>query len=370
MKLNRLILIAAALATVLATSCGGNDESAMDEPVDGNDMVTAARSLITTIDDPDFSYSAASAFDGNLASCWAANLYTAQQEKRYDGKSVEAMVVTLAGPHIGSIVVWSGHWKSNSLFLQNSSAAAITLKDYSDGKVIFESAISEYPFVKTVGKTLEECSDGKYRVQINFGSENFPGVRDGSKYDDLCISEIQFFADEKAIPIYPLGDRAAMGLRGPVKDCDGVSFDIDGMTHFYSNSMISFPATGVVLKSQLKGAKGTTYKCTESYNLNGSLRERISDFGEGKVKTESFEYDDSGMLVKESINQGKSNSFILYGYSDGQMVKKEVYDNTASEPKLVSSEEYEVLTKDKYGNWTSRKVLSKDKVETRVISYF
>lgn len=336
MKIKIISLIVLSLAVA---SCGENPKegnvTSQAEEVPGGGNILAIRSLATTVESSKFDYSALCAVDGNLATGWSVCLETAQEEGFYDGRVLQGLEITLAQPHIDQILLWNGFWKCALLLDQNSSAAAVELYDSSDGTLLFESPVKESPFIGKVDRDLKACEDGSYRVLMNFGSERYPGVKQGTKFTDFCIAELQITSDGAPVVQYPAADRAAMGLKGPVKSCDGVVFDICGFTHYTSTSMLTYHTDETVLKSVRRDESGAQCKITETYDKYCRLVNRVFDYSDGNIQTEEYEYD-----------------------SDGNLVSQEESGN------------YQVIEEDSFGNWTRRKNLKSGKEENRTIEYY
>jgi len=321
-------------------------------------------------------YDPTNLLDNKLATCWSVNLPKAGKEAHYYNNILEGVVFTLADPNLGSMVMWNGYAKTSELFIQNAAAIGVTLIDLSDKSVVAEFKIPDQygPFVGVIDKKLGACSDGSYRVQVNFGSVRMPGVRVGNRYDDFCISEIHFWTGTKPIVRYPIGNRAIYDLRGPVR-----SFvDYDGKTHTFSregferSGEFTYSSTATVINYDNHG--GIREFITETYALDGYLTSYKSEryfARDWQVNKKNYTYNSEGYVTSISYSGVDGTGEYIYGYENGQMVSMthNVKTSTGYVPS-GSPEKYEVLEVDDYGNWLSRKETGSGRVDTRTIDYY
>ena len=365
---------------VAESGSGADPAQAGEEPK--VNMIFNARSLASIATSGSFDYSATSLTDGNVTTCWSVNLDVAAQEGHYDGRKLDGVVLTLARPQVGTVVVWNGYCKTTTLFGQNARAASIVLTDEASGEVLAEvEAEPAYaPTFIHVDRRLSKGADGSYRMRMDFGSASLPGVLSGSKYNDFCVSEVQVFTGEMEATdvVYPIGARLAYDLRGPVMSCvmsnETLRFERDGCLLDVKNPKFSFSTDKTVRTGKIKNpyADYGQWDVKEIYNAYGILisRDEIdSEYGEGM--SEAYRYNSENRLARKEISGMGEDSFMEFTYEDGQVKSLRVGSyNSEGEECFVQETDYTVLEVDYFGNWTQRRNKNDNKTETRKITYY
>lgn len=321
-----------------------------------------------------YNYSAQNLLDNNNGTCWSVNLTTAIREGRYHGNILEGLVFVLEKPQIGSFVMWNGFAKTQELYSQNAAATCVTLTDLSNGRLLGEYSVKDVlgPFVAVVDKTLEPCSDGSYRVQVNFGTPAMSGVRRGTHYDDFCISEFHFWTGKLSEIRYPVGSRAVYDVKGPVrymKDYDGTSliFRSDGLQH---SGKITYSLNAMTLVYTEQAAT-----VTETYNNDGVLISQRRDYyyysGYRSTDNTTYSYDFEGRLVSKAYSGSSGSGEYRYTYDNGYLSKVEQWVDSASGRVLAGEpQKFEVLEADSFGNWTKRRIAGTKTEQVRTIEYY
>ena len=156
------------------------------------------------------------------------------------------------------------------------------------------------------------------------------------------------------------GDLGIFELEGPVK-----SFTFKNE---WGTTKRTFDRNGVWLTIDGKPLK-TVYQKGMKRDAKGRLVKGIMDIdGNG----EEYTYNAEGKVVKYYYHYFDTTEEDTYTYdSNGKLLKKHVVQGgmDAMEP---YTETYEIVSKDKHGNWTKRNVItgSERAVETRTIVYY
>ena len=155
------------------------------------------------------------------------------------------------------------------------------------------------------------------------------------------------------------GDLGQWALRGPVKryvqDFDTIYFNRDGYRTEKDGRLMSSNAEEDITVTRNSEGRITSIKDdgfghhgTYHYNVNGLMIKYYWVFGSRKM-TRTYAYNSNGELIKRVWKE-------TGGPQDGTMVTR-----------------YTILERDRYGNWTKRKVQNdnnRPEIETAVITYY
>jgi hypothetical protein len=126
--------------------------------------------------------------DGNIATAWAINLDSAS----YDSDALYGPYFEVPCKKLSHIVIRNGYAKSASAYINNSRASYIFFEvETSDGLEGFGAKLKDTPDSQRLNAPLDESWNNNITtIQIGFPSGSF---YKGAKWNDLCITEIEFW---------------------------------------------------------------------------------------------------------------------------------------------------------------------------------
>lgn len=140
-------------------------------------------------------YKAGNLFDGNKATAWAVNLSSAP----FDCDALWGPVFNVDAERIDYIVFTNGYGKSDKVFHDNARVKQLTIARY--GYDIEWEETKDY--VLYSGPVMDSAGPQKLKVSPRY--RHIPGkgkyqivvheIYSGNKWDDLCVSEIEFFGE-------------------------------------------------------------------------------------------------------------------------------------------------------------------------------
>ena len=134
--------------------------------------------------------------DGNIATAWAVSL----NDKRIYGGDGDCGPYWIWGPvfevpckKLSHIIIRNGYGKSASSYIYNSRASFINFEIEGNGNLGgFNANLKDDPAPQRFNAPLkEEWNNNIVTIQISFDSQR--GIIRGSKWNDLCITEIEFW---------------------------------------------------------------------------------------------------------------------------------------------------------------------------------
>lgn len=134
-------------------------------------------------------YGAWNMFDGNPATVWAVNL---NNPYILDNDAIYGPYFEVPCKKLSHIVIRNGYAKSASAYINNSRASYIYFEvETSDGLEGFGAKLKDTPDAQRLNAPLNESWNNNITtIQIVFPSDSF---YKGAKWNDLCISEIEFW---------------------------------------------------------------------------------------------------------------------------------------------------------------------------------
>ena len=132
--------------------------------------------------------------DGNPATAWAVNLDKAS----FDNDKLYGSIFTLNCSKLSHVIIRNGYAKSQEIYSNNTRALRVIFcnADYVSGEdeaasYLYEGILEDSPDLQT----LEIASDTPGNHNIRKVQMIFPidGLRHGTKWNDLCVSEIEFY---------------------------------------------------------------------------------------------------------------------------------------------------------------------------------
>ena len=146
------------------------------------------------------SYSATNMFDGRPSTAWAVRL----PHTNYDTQPyLYGPIFNVNGSKIDHIVIRNGYHKNSDVFRKNTRASWIRISRASAGSypsssdILWEGPLSDTMSPQTLTvSNLYDQSEPTERVMLTFSSEYDDQYYHGSKWDDLSISELEFWGYE------------------------------------------------------------------------------------------------------------------------------------------------------------------------------
>lgn len=137
-------------------------------------------------------YDASNLTDGNLSTAWAVDL---DKPGVIDADVVDCLSFKLSAWQINRIVIVNGYGKNAEAYYNNTRARSVMISrvpwdEADDSDILFSGEIKDTyrPQSIPVSKTFDN-SRPTYTIYVMFENHFYPG----QKYNDLCISEIQFW---------------------------------------------------------------------------------------------------------------------------------------------------------------------------------
>ena len=247
-----------------------------------------------------------------------------------------------------------------------------------------------------VNKDLTQCEDGEFRIRVLFGVNTLVQRPQFNEYEPLfCINEVSFWKDNVINPVWPVGDRAVYGVRGPVKMLKRnvlidnkkkqviTEFDRNGTEVFREGTTVDdctigerkwSPQGDIIIEYTARSYQGGTHKMSywRRYDEKGRL------IASGQSCAEKNEEHDCGLMwgleepcpgftgsfsymgndfLQASLDPGGQGYTIAesFGYEKGQLKSVHTSYTTHGGGDFKTNTVYTILAVDKYGNWTKRK---------------
>ena len=132
--------------------------------------------------------------DGDPTTAWAVNLDNAS----YNNDNLYGPIFTLRCRKLSHIIIRNGYAKCQETYNNNARALRIIICNANDedetASFLFKGSLNDTPEWQTlrIGQNLA-CNNDIRKIQLIFPVD---GLRKGSKWNDLCISEIEFYGYE------------------------------------------------------------------------------------------------------------------------------------------------------------------------------
>jgi len=145
-------------------------------------------------------YEANNLCDGDSTTAWAVNL---DNESIYDSDMLYGPLFTVSCFKLSHIVIRNGYCKNEETFKNNTRAAKVVFYSYvensegDDERILFDGSLRD----KSTPQRLEIPFEleGNYNIKqigMNFNTQRNGGYYAGEKWNDLCISEVEFWGFE------------------------------------------------------------------------------------------------------------------------------------------------------------------------------
>lgn len=130
--------------------------------------------------------------DGNPSTAWAVNL----DKVSYDSNKLYGPIFTLRCSKISHVTIRNGYAKNHETYRNNARALQIIICNADDindedTSILFEGVLNDTPNEQTIRLEDDFTSNSDIRkVQLVFPADR---LKKGDKWNDLCISEIDFY---------------------------------------------------------------------------------------------------------------------------------------------------------------------------------
>ena len=145
-------------------------------------------------------YEARNLCDGDSTTAWAVNL---DKEGIYDCDQLYGPIFHLNCKKLSHIIIRNGYGKSADAFKNNTRAAKVrflSLVDDEDGddeRVLFDGSLRDKSTPQRLEIPLDlEGNSNIKQIRMNFNTQLNGGYYAGTKWNDLCISEVEFWGFE------------------------------------------------------------------------------------------------------------------------------------------------------------------------------
>ena len=140
-------------------------------------------------------YVPANMLDGNPSTAWAVNLDRAS----YDSDKLYGPTFTVRCKKLSHIIIRNGYAKDETSFRNNSRASRIIFcnadnvsDENESASYLYEGIVKDTPEPQTL-KVNGNANSDIHEIQMIFPID---GLRRGAKWNDLCISEVEFWGWE------------------------------------------------------------------------------------------------------------------------------------------------------------------------------
>lgn len=146
-------------------------------------------------------YEARNLCDGDSTTAWAVNL---DKEGIYDCDQLYGPIFNLNCKKLSHIIIRNGYGKNADAFKNNTRAAKVRflslVDDDEDGdgeRVLFDGSLRDKPTPQRLEIPLDLTDNNNIKqIRMNFNTQLNGGYYAGEKWNDLCISEVEFWGFE------------------------------------------------------------------------------------------------------------------------------------------------------------------------------
>ena len=146
-------------------------------------------------------YEARNLCDGDSTTAWAVNL---DKEGIYDCDQLYGPIFSLNCKKLSHIIIRNGYGKSADAFKNNTRAAKVRFLSLADDEededgehVLFDGSLRDKPTPQRLEIPLDlEGNSNIKQIRMNFNTQLNGGYYAGEKWNDLCISEVEFWGFE------------------------------------------------------------------------------------------------------------------------------------------------------------------------------
>ena len=146
-------------------------------------------------------YEAKNLCDGDSTTAWAVNL---DKEGIYDCDQLYGPIFHLNCKKLSHIIIRNGYGKSADAFKNNTRAAKVKFlsllddeEDEDGERVLFDGSLRDKSTPQRLEIPLDlEGNSNIKQIRMNFNTQLNGGYYAGTKWNDLCISEVEFWGFE------------------------------------------------------------------------------------------------------------------------------------------------------------------------------
>ena len=145
-------------------------------------------------------YEAKNLCDGDSTTAWAVNL---DNDRIYDCDMLYGPTFTVNCKKLSHIIIRNGYCKSKDSFKNNTRAAKIVFyslvnnDEDSREEVLFDGSLRDKPTPQRLEIPLDIDGNSDIKqIGMNFNTQLNGGYYAGEKWNDLCISEVEFWGFE------------------------------------------------------------------------------------------------------------------------------------------------------------------------------
>ena len=145
-------------------------------------------------------YEARNLCDGDSTTAWAVNL---DKEGIYDCDQLYGPIFSLNCKKLSHIIIRNGYCKNADSFKNNTRAAKVVFYSYvedaegDDERILYDGSLRDKPTPQRLEIPLDkEVNDNIKQIGMIFNTQFNGGYYAGEKWNDLCISEVEFWGFE------------------------------------------------------------------------------------------------------------------------------------------------------------------------------
>lgn len=146
-------------------------------------------------------YDANKLVDGKKSTAWAVHL---DDESIYDDDRLYGPVFTVHCKKLAYIVIRNGYGKNSASFSNNARAARVKFVRYVQGggnldnePVLYEGTLKDTPNPQRLEISANNAANLNItKIEMDFDTPYNGGIYPGAKWNDLCISEVEFWGYE------------------------------------------------------------------------------------------------------------------------------------------------------------------------------
>lgn len=144
-------------------------------------------------------YEAKNLCDGDSTTAWAINL----DKAIYDDDMLYGPMFTVNCKKLSHIIMRNGYCKNADAFKNNTRAAKVVFYSYvedaegNDERILYDGSLKDKPTPQRLEIPLDkEGNDNIKQIGMIFNTQFNGGYYAGEKWNDLCISEVEFWGFE------------------------------------------------------------------------------------------------------------------------------------------------------------------------------
>lgn len=139
-------------------------------------------------------YDASNMCDGDNTTVWAVNL---DNPNIYDCDQLYGPIFKVNCKELSHIIIRNGYGKNENSYINNSRLARIRLINFDNEKIIVEEKLKDISTPQTIEIPANaEGNNNISQIWLVIDTETNGGIYKGVKWNDLCISEIEFWGIE------------------------------------------------------------------------------------------------------------------------------------------------------------------------------